>query len=151
MASRWDHLFEQKPIPLIDHLVEEVARLLARDLGQWPPPIQEFDPSAGANFAELLAPEYPRPQAAAYQEALKLARWNLTHDLDAYDDYMRNHRWAERGLPPTARTELLFLSRWLEEQMHGLSEATEGRVKRKQMLEILDRVERKLGLDPLRA
>lgn len=151
MPSRWDHLFDQKPIPLFDHLIEEVSKLLAKDLGQWPPPIQEFDPEAGARFAELLSPDYVKPVPAAYQEAFKLARWNLTHELDAYDDYIRNHRWAERGLPPTARSELLFLSRWIEEQMHGLSEATDGRVKRKHMLEILERVERRLGLDPLRA
>lgn len=150
MASRWDQLFDQKPVPLLEHLVEEISKLLAAELQKWPPAIEELDLFAGASFADVLADGYPRPAPATYQEALKLARWSLTHEHGAYDDYIRNRRWEQRGLPPSARTELLFLSRWVEEQMHGLSEATAGRVKRKQMLEMIDRIERRLGLDPLR-
>ncbi|WP_338864326.1 hypothetical protein [Myxococcus stipitatus] len=147
MPSRWDHLFDLKPIPLLDHFVEEVAKLLAKDLRQWPPPVSELDLDTGGAFAALFTEPTPRPSPVVYAEAFRLTRWELAHETDAYDDYMRNKRYLEHGLAPTDRTPLLFLSRWLTEQMLGLGEATEGRVKRKHMREILDRMESKLRQD----
>src|SRR3712207_4925199 len=100
MASRWDYLFEKKPIPMMDHLLEEVAKLLAKDLEKWPPPVQELDLDAGGQFAPLFTGPTPRTSPQAYTEALRLARWDLTREFDAYDDYMRNSRVLERGLTP---------------------------------------------------
>ena len=140
-GSRWERLLEQKPIPLIDHLVEEVARLLASDLATWPPPIQDLDPVAGARFLPLFEEGAPRPDGRAFDEAFRLTRWELEHDLPAYDDYMKHQRWMERGLPAESRTALLFLSRWLYEQLSALAEATENRVKRRHLLQILERAQ----------
>ncbi len=142
--SRWDVLLDQKPIPLTEHLLNEVAKLLARDLRRWPPPIQELDLVAGRAFDAVFEPDSPRPPEEAYAEAFQLARWELTRELDAYDDYMRNRRWLERGLAPDDKPFLLFLSRWLVEQMLSLGEATEGRIKRAQMVSCLERLERRL-------
>ena len=144
MPSRWDHLFDLKPVPLMEQLLEEVARLLAKDLEQWPPPVQELDLDVGGQFAPLLTGEVPRPGRAVYDEALKLARWELAREFDAYDEYMRNKRYLERGLAPTDRTTLLFLSRWLVEMLLGLGESTQGRVNRSRMQQCLDRLENKL-------
>ena len=144
MASRWERLLDQKPIPLLDHLISEVAKLLVKDFGRWPLTIEELDLSTGQGFAELLSGDKPRPRDEVYAEAFKLARWELSRELDAYDDYMRNRRWLERGLTPEDKPALLLLSRWLVEQMLGLGEATEGRVKRPQMLTCLERMEREL-------
>ncbi|HZH02453.1 MAG TPA: hypothetical protein VEY30_01635, partial [Myxococcaceae bacterium] len=69
--------------------------------------------------------------------------WELARELDAYDEYFRNRRWEERGLPLDARTSLLFLSRWLVEQMLALGEATGGRVNRPTMKQCLERIERR--------
>jgi hypothetical protein len=146
MPSRWDHLFEAKPVPILDHLLEEVARLLAKDLSRWPPPVQEIDLDVGGTFAPLFLEPTPRPSQAVFDEALRLSRWELGREFDAYDDYMRNKRYLERGLAPTDRLPLLFLNRWLVEQMLGLGESTEGRVKRPMMIQILDKVEAKLRL-----
>jgi len=140
-GSRWDLVLERKPIPLLDHLVEEVARLLAADLAGWPPPVEDLDPSGGASFAPLLEPGFPRPDDRAFDEAFRLARWELEHDLEAYDDYMKHRRWEEHGLPAESRTVLLFLSRWLHEQLTGLAEATQNRVKRRHLGSILDRAQ----------
>jgi len=140
-GSKWERLLETKPIPLIEHLVEEAAKLLAADLETWPPPIQDLDPVAGARFAPLLEPGTPRPDDRAYEEAFRLTHWELEHDLEAYDDYMRHRRWMERGLPPEAKGVLLFLSRWLYEQVTALAEATENRVKRKQLAQLLERAQ----------
>jgi hypothetical protein len=146
MPSRWDYLFETKPIPLMDHLLEEVAKLLAKDLSRWPPPVQEIDLDIGGMFAPLFLEPTPRPSQAVYDEALRLSRWELAREFDAYDDYMRNKRYLERGLAPTDRLPLLFLNRWLVEQMLGLGEATEGRVTRPLMRQILDKLEARMRL-----
>jgi hypothetical protein len=79
-----------------------------------------------------------------YREALALARLELERELEAYDEYMRNQRYLERGLAPTDRPALLFLDRWIVEQMLALGEATGGRIKRPQMVHCLELVERKL-------
>lgn len=146
MASRWDYLFESKPVPLMDHMLEEVAKLLAKDLQQWPPPIQEIDLDVGGQFAPLFTEPPPRPVRAVYDEALRLSRWELAREHEAYDDYMRNKRYLERGLAPTDRLVLLFLNRWLVDHMLGLGEATEGRVNRRLMLQCLERLEARLRL-----
>jgi hypothetical protein len=146
MPSRWDYLLETKPIPILDQLLEEVSKLLAKDLAQWPPPVQELDLDIGGTFAPLFLEHPPRPSPIVYDEALRLSRWELEREFDAYDDYMRNKRYLERGLAPTDRLALLFLNRWLVEQMLGLGESTGGRVKRPQMRRILDKVEARLRL-----
>jgi hypothetical protein len=144
MPSRWDYLLETKPIPIMDQLLEEVARLLTKDLSQWPPPVEEIDLDTGGTFAPIFLEHPPRPSPAVYSEALRLSQWELAREFDAYDDYMRNKRYLERGLAPTDRLILLFLNRWLVEQMLGLGESTEGRVKRPMMRQILDKVEARL-------
>lgn len=146
MPSRWDHLFDLKPVTLLDHLMEEVAKLLAKDLQQWPPPVEELDLDTGGSFAPLFTEPHPRPSPAVYTEALRLTRWELGHEADAYDEYMRNKRYLERGLAPTDRRVLLFLNRWLVDHMLGLGEATGGRVNRRLMSRCLDRLEARLRL-----
>ena len=73
MPSRWDHLFDLKPVALLDHLLEEVARLLAKDLDAWPPPVQDLDPATLGEFAPLFQEATRRPDPAVYTEALRLA------------------------------------------------------------------------------
>ncbi len=149
MPSRWDYLFEAKPVPIIEHFLEEVSKLLATELQQWPLPIQELDLAHGQKFAALLEPGSKRPERAVFTEAFRLARWELLREFDAYDDYMRNARFVERGLAPEDRTALLLVSQWLVEQMVGIGEATEGRIRRPQLAECLERIERRLHGSPL--
>ena len=146
MPSRWDYLLETKPVPIIDQLQEEVAKLLVKDLAKWPPPVEEIDLDIGGAFAPIFLEAPPRPSPAVYDEALKLSHWELAREFDAYDDYMRNKRYLERGLAPTDRLPLLFLNRWLVEQMLGLGEATESRVSRPIMRKILDKVQSRMRL-----
>lgn len=141
MNDRWDALLASKPVSLVDHLLEEVAKVIARDLAQWPPPIGEWDPQTGAAFASLFEPDAPTPHPAIYPQAQELACLSLSRDLEAYDDYLRNRRYLEAGIPERDRTALLFLVRWLEEQMLALREATEGRIKRPQLVACLQRAE----------
>lgn len=141
MPSRWDLLLDQKPIPIMEHLIEEAGKLLAKDFSRWPLPIEALD-ETGLQFEQAIAPGKPAPSLTAYCEAFRLARWELEREILAIDDYMRNRRYLEHGLAPEDRALIQLLSRYVVEQLLALSEATEGRVKRSQLLQILERIER---------
>ncbi len=138
MRSRWEAVLDSKPVPLSEHLLVECSKLFAKDLSTWPPPIEEL---TGPD-ARLLATEPPAPGPGLMREAFKLARWDLERELDAYDEYMRNQRWLETGLATGDKPMLLFMSRFIQEQLLGLSEATQGRVNRRALLRVLDLTER---------
>ena len=144
MTSRWEHLLDLKPRPILDHLVDEVAKLFAAELGRWPLEVSELDPSAAPALARFLRPDAPAPGAVAWTEAFRLARWDLEREFDAYDDYMRNQRWVEAGLEPDARALLLFLSRFITEQLLSLTEATQGRIDKGRRIDVLERTHRRL-------
>ena len=68
MASRWEQFleFEKKPVPLIDHLLDEVAKLLAKVPGayvlgeyEWKTHLAERDELSPPNPGPL--PPFPRP------------------------------------------------------------------------------------------
>ncbi len=145
MSDRWERILETKPVPLETHLLDEAATLLLADLARWPLPVQEVDVATGGGMAELLSADAPRPAPAVFPESLRLVRWALAREHDAYDDYMRNRRYQEAGIPERDRPALLLVSRWVLEQLLALSEATEGRVNRRALQGLVDRLERGLG------
>ena len=140
--SKWDLILDQKPVPLLTHLLEEVAKIFAKDLAVWPPNIEDFDLATGRKLVDLLAESPLPPDPRLYREAFVLTRFDLGRELEASDDYLRNHRWMATGLGAKDKGMLLFLSRFMAEQLLGLAEATEGRVTRPHLLDVLDRVER---------
>jgi hypothetical protein len=145
MPSRWELLLEAKPVSLVEHLIEQAARLLAEDLSTWPLPIVELDVETGGHFAPVLAPDSLRPDPRVFAEGLRLARWELEREIDAVDDYMRNRRWLEHGLSPADKLALSFISRWTVERLLALRESTEGRVTRAQLVDCLERARSQLG------
>jgi hypothetical protein len=140
--SRWERLLDRKPVPLIEHLLDEVAKLLAADLRRWPPPVADLDPAAERKYRSLLAPGSARPDDTVFGEAFRVARWEMEREVDASADYFRNRRWMERGLAEDARMPILFLSQWLVEQLLSLREHTHSQVTRPQLVECLERARR---------
>ncbi len=140
--SKWDLVLDQKPIPIQAHLLEEVSKLFAADLAAWPPKVDEFDPQTGEKLAVLLAESPLPPDPRLYVEAFALTRFDLARELDAYDEYLRNHRWLQSGLAAHDKAMLLFLSRFMTEQLLGLAEHTHGRLTRTHLLDVLGRTER---------
>ncbi len=136
--SKWDLLLDQKPVPVQEHLLAECAKLFAKDLKQWPPPLEV----ESTELATLLESNPQAPNDDLKREAFRLARWDLQRDLDASDDYLRNRRWLEHGLMVTDKPMLLFYSRFIEEQLYALGEYTAGRIDRKGLLQVLDLTER---------
>jgi hypothetical protein len=140
--SRWDLVLDLKPKPILDHVIDEVAKLFAKDLAAWPPEIESLDPSTGATVAALVQNHPFGPDPRVFTEAFTLARFDIARETDAFDDYVRNQRWMATGLPASEKAMILFASRFIVEQLLGLNEHTEGRVSRKHLLEIIDRTER---------
>jgi hypothetical protein len=142
--GRWDHLFDLKPKPIADHLLDEVAALLSQDLVQWPPAVLEWISAAEqSRFAPLFVGGAPRPGLATFEEAFRLARWEMQRDVLAIDAYMTETKWRSAGISDSEFLALLFLHQWLVEQMLSLNEVTGGRVKRPQLDECLVRTERR--------
>jgi hypothetical protein len=145
VSDRWERILDQKPVTLQEHLLDEAAKLLLADLRTWPLPIEEIDEHTGAGIAEFFAPDAPRPSPAVLASALKLARWDLDREHEAYDDFIRNRRYQESGITERERPVLLFVSRWVLEQLLALSDATDGRVDRPALLRLVDRLENGLA------
>jgi len=141
MSNRWERILDQKPVPLQQHLLDEAARLLLDELERWPLPVEELDARTGGGMVGLLGPDAPRPSPAVFPAALRLVRWELGREHEAYDDYMRNRRYQEVGIPEHERPALLLVSRWVLEQLLSLSEATGGRVDRRALLGVVERLE----------
>jgi hypothetical protein len=143
--ARWDRLLDLKPVPLAEQLLEEASRLLAQELSAWPPSIDSWEsPTDEARFGPLLAQGAPAPEPAVFAAAFHVARLELSRELEAIDDYHRNERWRAFAAPGRAVDQLLFLERYLTEQMLAIGEATNGRIKRAQLVDLLARAERKL-------
>jgi hypothetical protein len=144
VSNRWERILDQKPVRLEEHLISEAARLLLGELGRWPLPVEEIDAMTGGGMVELLRPDAPRPSPAVFPAALQLVRWELGREHEAYDEYMRNRRYQEAGIPEADRPALLLVSRWVLEQLLSLSDATGGRVNRHSLISLVDRLERGL-------
>ena len=145
MIGRWQRILETKPIPVLDHLVAEVGKLLARDLAAWPLPVEELDVQLEPSFAPLLLPDSKRPDPKVFTEALRLVRWELAREFDAYDDYMRNKRYLAAEVVESDRPALLLISRYVVEQLLALGEATQGRINRRRMAQVTDHLESALN------
>jgi hypothetical protein len=150
MASRWDFIYDIKPVPIAAHVIEELSKLLAKDLDRWPPDVHAGATGADeARFRNLFEPGAKRPDDKVFRAAFKLARWELQREYEIIDDFMRNERWrayTERG---DGYDAMILLSRLLTEQMLAIIEATGGRIKRPQLVDCLQRMEKRLLRDPL--
>lgn len=146
--NKWERLLDSKPRPILEHLVAEAATLFCTELRCWPPSIDEFDPQTGQGLETMLRERPEQPDPRVYAQAFRLTRWDLSRDFDAIDEYWRNHRHLEAGLTMPDKPMILFLARFMTEQLLGLSEATQGRVTRLRLLDALALIERDFLAQP---
>lgn len=145
MASRWDFIHDLKPVSLSEHLVEEVSKLLCKDLGAWPPEIESWEASRDeARFRKLFEPGAKRPDDKVFTVSFRLARLELLREYEQIDEFMRNERWRDFAEPGYDYEAMIFLSKYMTEEMLGIAEMTQGRIKRVQLVDCLLRAERKL-------
>lgn len=144
--DRWEWLEGLKAESPIEVAVKYVAALTADALAAWPPAIQMAEGQSGGRFMALLEPGAERPGLAAFEEAIKRARWDLLRDYDALDFYARNNHIAKTC--PSERDQLAseFIQHYVLESFFALMEKTEYRVKRKDVVVGLDMVEKRVKL-----
>ena len=131
--GRWDHLYDLKARPAVEVLLDEAAKAVADDLSRWPPPLEAVEPG----LASLVAG--PRPHRDVYRLAFVLARHDLRHE---YEELER--REAEAHLVPEELAAARFLWRYVTERAFELNEAVESRLGRRELVALVDRVERRL-------
>lgn len=149
----YEWLYELRPIPIKEKVIEQVVEHVVKDLVEWPPPVMDWvDEASAARFAPLYAPgaSPPRPTPALWRRGLQLVRWELQREFEAIDETMRNERWREDGAGPLAHTSLLLIWQWLTEVLLAVREHSQQSITRDDLVRIADLLEPKLAPDPLR-
>ena len=147
---RWDFLEGVTAVEAAEAVAGEYAKVLVEELRAWPLRVEWSDPALARRFAplyaagELLSPR--QPSEAAVREGFRLARWDLLHEQAAIDDYLRNDHGGRACPDAYDRLSLELVWRWLVEALLELGERTEGRLKRRHLLDCLDRAERMLAV-----
>lgn len=141
-TSKWDLLLERelKPRPIDAHLVTEAAKLLAKELrGAFPPEVGGLEGPDAARFAPLFDEPQVRPGDDVYRAAFHLARLELQHELEEADAFVRRSPRPDRD-----RLAMLFLARWLTEQLYTLKELLQTPLPRARLVEIVEQAEQRL-------
>ncbi len=140
--GRYDWLYELKPVPLKEKVIEEVARQLARDLRGWPPPVEEWLSENDRLRFEALYKEPRRPDDSVLRYAFRLVRLELEREYEAIDYEMRNEKWREHGSQESDRECVLLLMRWLTDALLAVKELSGQRLTRGDLVDVTGRIER---------
>ena len=144
MSERWKHLYETRPRPLRDWALDELAGELEKELASWPPPGLEWvDETEQVRLRAVL--ERPsRPPLATTRVSLELARLELLHEIERIDFFLRSA--SAKSALPDALEEMsaLFLARWLVESCLSIQDVTPGKLKRADLIELIERLEKRL-------
>lgn len=143
--GRYDWLYELKPVPIREKVIEEIARHVAGELRGWPPPVEEWLSEAErARFAPLYE-EPSRPGDPLLRYAFRMVRLELEREYEAIDFEMRNERWREHGATERDRDSMHLLVRWLTDVMLAVRERSEQRLSRGDLVEVVERIEREVA------
>jgi hypothetical protein len=149
--GRYDWLYELEPVSIKEKVIEEVARHIASDLEDWPPPVEAWLSAADqARFAPLYA-DPRRPDDALLRYAFRIVRLELAHEYEAIDFEMRNERWRAHGDGPQDHEALQLLVRWLTDVLLAVKERSGQGLSRADLGKIVDHVEAAVAPSPLRA
>ena len=142
--NRWQHLYDARPRELKDWALDELAGALQKELSAWPPPgLDWIDVSEQVRLRAVL--ERPAaPPIGTLRVALELARLELLHEIERIDFFLRGEE--KSTLLPDALEEqsALFLARWLVESCLSIQDATPGKLKRKDLVELIERLEKRV-------
>ena len=145
MSSRWDWLYDVRSVPLTDYVLDEVAKKLRDRLADWPVQVLEWNSEGDRiRFSPLVAPDSAPPDFYTFREAFRLASWELSREYEAIDSYMRREEWKNAGIGPDGYDLLVFLDRYLTEEMLAVLDVTEGRIGRRDLVRCLDKAEKLL-------
>ena len=143
-TGRWDFLAEQKPQPLEEFVLDQVADRLAAELRDFPRTQLEWEDAGElSRFREVL--ERPgKPPLETWQVALALSRLELLHEVEAIDRFWQSPQ--ARALLPVALEErtAIFLVRWITESALSFQEFARGKFKRRALVALVERLEERM-------
>ena len=138
---RWDFLYDRQKRPLKAYLLERFAEELARELEAWPPPFVEWVSEDLRRRWQAGAAERPREEVLRF--ALELARLDLLREFEEVDRRLRAKPHQLRS--PAEEAAVHLLVRLVTEECLALKEhAARARIRREDLAEMLDQVERRL-------
>jgi len=147
-TNRWEWLEGVRAQTPLEWVVGQTAQILLRELSGWPPQVDWVDPRAQERYRELYTAGARPPSRAALQQAILRAGWELGHDEEALEHYRRN-RLLEQVCPlPYDRLASELIETYLTEALLELIERTENRVKRRDAIACLARLQELLRRDP---
>src|SRR5215470_12427724 len=142
--GRWDHILDKKPQELKDYVLDHVADQLARDLREFPPPIEEWlDENLKARFARAIA-RTARPELDTYRVACELAREEMLREYELIDRFCRSpeHR---RLLPDELEEQTAhFITRYLVDSALAFQEHTQDKFRRLDLVALMEKIEDRL-------
>lgn len=142
--GRWDHIFDGKPRALKDYVLDQVADQLAKDLRDFPPPIDEWlDDSLRERYRDVLA-RLTRPELDTFRVACELARRELLRDYELIDRFCRGPELSR--LAPTALEQqtVHFITRYLVDSALAFQEFAQGKFKRLELVGLIEKLEDRL-------
>ncbi|MFW6369525.1 MAG: hypothetical protein ACOC0J_02965 [Myxococcota bacterium] len=143
--GRYDWLYELRPVPIKEKVIEEVARHVAGDLESWPPPIEEWLSETDRERFSALYEEPSPPGRGLLRYSFAIVRLELQREFEAIDYEMRNETWREHGSTEKDRLSMLLLVRWLTDVLLAVSERSGQRLTRADLVRIVDEIERRLA------
>src|SRR3954468_7275741 len=142
--SRWDRILEQKPQALKDYVLDRVAEQLAKDLRDFPPPIEEWlDEAVKARYARVMA-RTGRPELDTYRVACEMAREEMLREYELIDRFCRSDEYR-RLLPNELEQQTAhFITRYLVDSALSFQEHGQGKFKRRDLLTLVEKIEDRL-------
>jgi len=143
--GRHDWLYELRPVPIREKVVEELGRHLAGELATWPPPVEDWlSETERARFAPLYA-DPKRPASWVYRYAFHLVRLELAREYEAIDWEMRNEAWRAHVGTAGEMEAVHLLVRWLMDVLLAVKERTGQGLSREDLGKVVDEVERRVA------
>ena len=142
--GRWDHILDQKPQDLREYVLDRVADQLAKDVHDFPPPIQEWlDEGLKARYAQVIS-RLGRPELETYRVACELAREEMLHEYELIDRFCRSDEY-KRLLPNDLEEQSAhFITRYLVDSALTFQEFAQGKFKRHELAALMEKIEDRL-------
>jgi hypothetical protein len=145
MANPYEWLYEREAQPLKEFVLDEVAKVLAKAVEEFPPPIESWErEDLRVRFEPLLTTFAGRPPLSVVREALKLYRLELARDVEGIDEYMRNDRWLQAGLSEQERELAVFLWQFWTEQTLAFKDYAGSKFRWSELTGLADRMNERL-------
>jgi hypothetical protein len=138
--KRWEWLEGVRPQTPVEWAVTQMAKVLLKELSNWPPDIDWTDSGAEGRYGDLFAADASPPSHAALDQAITRAGWELARNHEALEHYQRNHLLEQACPESYDRLASAFIETYLTEALFELIERTENRVKRRDAMSCLDQL-----------